>query len=37
MQAFSTMQNPSLEVSGTFDGSPIILDYQFIIENAKIR
>jgi ketosteroid isomerase-like protein len=26
-----------MEVSGTFDGSPVTLDYDFAIENDKIR
>ena len=26
----------AVEVSGTFDGSPVTLDYHFIIENDKI-
>ena len=26
----------TMEVSGTFDGSPVILDYHFSIENGKI-
>lgn len=26
----------SVEVSGTFDGSPVILDYHFVTENGKI-
>ena len=26
----------SMEVSGTFDGSPVTLDYHFTIENEKI-
>ncbi len=26
----------SMEVSGTFDGSPVTLDYHFVIENDKI-
>ena len=26
----------ALEVSGTFDGSPVSLDYHFTIENAQI-
>ena len=27
----------TVEVSGTFDGSPVTLDYQFTLENEKIR
>src|SRR6185436_1413543 len=26
----------AVEVSGTFDGSPVMLDYHFIVENGQI-